>query len=113
VGVAKVAISLDERALERVDRLVEGKFPNRSRLIQDAIAEKLERTGKTRLAAECAKLDPDFERAFADEGLSEAAALWPEYRGAIPPGPTSTKLSASDHPATRSGHPLQVPPATS
>jgi Arc/MetJ-type ribon-helix-helix transcriptional regulator len=80
MGVAKVAISLDENALERVDRLVEeGKFPSRSRLIQDAIAEKLERMGKTRLAAECAKLDPEFERALADEGLSEEAASWPEY----------------------------------
>jgi Arc/MetJ-type ribon-helix-helix transcriptional regulator len=80
MGVAKVAISLDESALERVDRLVqEGKFPSRSRLIQDAIAEKLERMGKTRLAAECAKLDPEFERALADEGLSEEAASWPEY----------------------------------
>ncbi len=78
--VAKVAISLDENALERVDRLVqEGKFPSRSRLIQDAIAEKLERMGKTRLAAECARLDPEFERALADEGLSEEAASWPEY----------------------------------
>jgi Arc/MetJ-type ribon-helix-helix transcriptional regulator len=80
MGVAKVAISLDESALEKVDRLVqEGKFPSRSRLIQDAIAEKLERMGKTRLAAECARLDPEFERALADEGLSEEAASWPEY----------------------------------
>jgi Arc/MetJ-type ribon-helix-helix transcriptional regulator len=80
MGVAKVAISLDESALARVDRLVEeGKFPSRSRLIQDAIAEKLERMGKTRLAAECARLDPEFERALADEGLSEEAASWPEY----------------------------------
>jgi Arc/MetJ-type ribon-helix-helix transcriptional regulator len=80
VSVAKVAVSLDEHALAKVDRLVrEGKFPSRSRLIQDAVAEKLERMGKTRLAAECAKLDPGFERALADEGLSEESAAWPEY----------------------------------
>jgi Arc/MetJ-type ribon-helix-helix transcriptional regulator len=72
MSVAKVAVSLDEHALAKVDRLVrEGKFPSRSRLIQDAVAEKLERMGKTRLAAECAKLDPEFERALADEALSE------------------------------------------
>lgn len=80
MSVAKVAVSLDEHALARVDRLVrEGKFPSRSRLIQDAVAEKLERMGKTRLAAECAKLDPEFERALADEALSEESAAWPEY----------------------------------
>jgi Arc/MetJ-type ribon-helix-helix transcriptional regulator len=80
MGVAKVAVSLDERALAKVDQLVkEGKFPSRSRLIQDAIAEKLERLRKTRLAAECAKLDPSFERAMAEEGLSEEVGSWPEY----------------------------------
>jgi Arc/MetJ-type ribon-helix-helix transcriptional regulator len=80
MSVAKIAVSIDEGALARVDRLVrEGKFPSRSRLIQDAVAEKLERMGKTRLAAECAKLDPEFERALADEGLSEESAVWPEY----------------------------------
>ena len=80
MSVAKIAVSIDEGALARVDRLVrDGKFPSRSRLIQDAVAEKLERMGKTRLAAECAKLDPEFERALADEGLSEESAAWPEY----------------------------------
>lgn len=80
MSVAKIAVSLDEDALTRVDRLVrEGKFPSRSRLIQEAVAEKLDRMGKTRLAAECAKLDPEFERALADEGLSEESAAWPEY----------------------------------
>jgi Arc/MetJ-type ribon-helix-helix transcriptional regulator len=78
--VAKVAVTLDERALAKVDQLVkEGKFPSRSRLIQDAVAEKLERMRKTRLAAECAKLDPMFERAMAEEGLSEEVGSWPEY----------------------------------
>ncbi len=78
--VAKVAVSLGEQALARVDQLVkEGKFPSRSRLIQDAVAEKLERMRKTRLAAECAKLDPTFERAMAEEGLSEEVGSWPEY----------------------------------
>lgn len=80
MGVAKIAVSIEQAALERVDRLVrEGRFPSRSRLIQDAVAEKLERLGKTRLAAECAKLDSRFEQAMADEGLSEEAESWPEY----------------------------------
>jgi Arc/MetJ-type ribon-helix-helix transcriptional regulator len=80
MSVAKVAVSLDEQALAKVDQLVkEGKFPSRSRLIQDAVAEKLERMRKTRLAAECAKLDPSFERDMAEEGLSEEVGSWPEY----------------------------------
>ena len=38
----KVAISLDEEVLERVDELVEERvFPNRSRAIQQAVVEKL------------------------------------------------------------------------
>ena len=41
--------------------------------------EKLERLERSRLAEECAKLDPDFEKAMADEGLSEELAAWPKY----------------------------------
>jgi hypothetical protein len=34
---------------------------------------------KGRLARECAKLDPKFEKALAEEGLSAKADQWPEY----------------------------------
>jgi Arc/MetJ-type ribon-helix-helix transcriptional regulator len=78
--MAKIAISLDEKALTDVDRLVrEGLFPSRSRLIQDAIAEKLARTARQRLARESALLDPQFEKALAEEGLSSQVDEWPEY----------------------------------
>ncbi len=77
---SKVAVSLDERALERVDRLVrEGVFPSRSRAIEAAVEEKLERLERARLARECAKLDPAEERALAEEGMSEELAAWPAY----------------------------------
>jgi Arc/MetJ-type ribon-helix-helix transcriptional regulator len=77
---AKVAISLDESTLERLDTLVErAVFSNRSQAIQEAVEEKLARMEKSRLARECAKLDPTFERALAEEGLSEDATAWPEY----------------------------------
>jgi Arc/MetJ-type ribon-helix-helix transcriptional regulator len=77
---AKVAISLDESILERIDKLVESAiFPNRSRAIQEAVEEKLARLERSRLARECAKLDPVFEKALAEEGLSEDASEWPEY----------------------------------
>jgi len=77
---AKVAISLDESTLERLDKLVErAVFSNRSQAIQEAVEEKLARMDRSRLARECAKLDPTFEKALAEEGLSEDAAQWPEY----------------------------------
>lgn len=77
---AKIAITLDEHTLDRVDRLISNHvFPNRSRAIEEAVAEKLERLGRSRLARECAKLDPKFEKALAEEGLSEDTAAWPEY----------------------------------
>lgn len=80
MAAAKVAISLDERMLARLDRLVRQQvFPNRSKAIEEAVKEKLERLDRSRLARECAKLDPAFEKALAEEGLSGALAEWPEY----------------------------------
>lgn len=76
----KVAITLDRDTLRRVDSLVQRRvFPNRSRAIQIALQEKIERIEGNRLAAECAKLDPGFERALADEGLGQDADAWPEF----------------------------------
>jgi Arc/MetJ-type ribon-helix-helix transcriptional regulator len=76
---AKIAISLDPEALKQVDQLVEGGlFPSRSKLIQDAVGEKLQRLRRVRLARECAKLQPLAEQALADESF-RAEAEWPEY----------------------------------
>jgi Arc/MetJ-type ribon-helix-helix transcriptional regulator len=70
---SKVAVSLDENLLNRLDRLVrKAVFPNRSQAIQIAVEEKLERLERSRLARECAKLDPDYEKSLAEEGLSES-----------------------------------------
>lgn len=77
---AKVAISLDENTLNRLDRLVKAhEFPNRSQAIQEAVEEKISRLDRSRLARECAKLDPAVEKALAEEGLSDELAKWPEY----------------------------------
>ena len=76
----KVAVSLDEHTLKRLDQLVAAAiFPSRSQAIQIAIEEKLARLEQSRLARECAKLDPAFEKALAEEGLSEDMAAWPTY----------------------------------
>ena len=77
---AKIAITIDPDLLARLDQLVEeNRFPSRSRAVQDAIRDKLDRLDRNRLARECAKLDPRFEQELADEGMAEDAAQWPEY----------------------------------
>jgi metal-responsive CopG/Arc/MetJ family transcriptional regulator len=76
----KVAVTLEQETLARVDSLVARRvFPNRSRAIQIALQEKLERQEGVRLAAECAKLDTAFEQAVAEEGFGADVASWPEY----------------------------------
>jgi len=77
---AKIAVSIDQKLLAKLDRLVKSHvFPSRSRAVQDAVEEKLGRLEHSRLAKECAKLDPDFEKSMAEEGLSEELSEWPEY----------------------------------
>ena len=71
MSVSKVAITVDDTTLKQIDGLVKSKlFPNRSRAIQQAIAEKLMRLEKSRLARECAKLDPEFEQSLAEKGFA-------------------------------------------
>ena len=77
---SKIAITLESGMLAEVDALVKKRmFPNRSRAIQEAVREKLARLNHSRLAQECAKLDPDYEKALAEEGLTEDLSEWPEY----------------------------------
>lgn len=76
----KVALTIDTGLLARVDELVARKrFPNRSQAIEAALAEKLSRLARKRLAEECARLDPAEERRLADEGLAASGESWPEY----------------------------------
>lgn len=76
----KVALTLDAELLEHVDELVaKRRFRNRSQAIETAVAEKLQRLARTRLATECAKLDPTEEKRLAEEGLAEGAETWPKY----------------------------------
>ena len=76
----KIAVTLEATLLDQVDELVrQRRFPNRSQAIEAAVAEQLVRFRRTRLAEACARLDPDEERALADEGLGSDMADWPEY----------------------------------
>ena len=80
MGKAKIAITLDAEYIGELDRLVaEHYFQNRSQAIRDAVSEKLARIKRSRLSMECVKLDPEFEKAMAEEGLAEDVSQWPEY----------------------------------
>src|SRR5262245_5291624 len=76
----KVALTIDANLLQQVDTLVaQQRFRNRSQAIEAALADKLHRLARTRLAREAAKLDPAREKRLADEGLADALDSWPEY----------------------------------
>jgi Arc/MetJ-type ribon-helix-helix transcriptional regulator len=73
----KVAVSIDSSLLDEVDRLVfQNEFPNRSKAIQQALKEKLDRIKHVRLARESEKLIIGEEQAIAEEGIGDP---WSEY----------------------------------
>ena len=77
---SKIAITIDDKTLKQLDLLVKSKFfSNRSNAIQQAVAEKLMRIEKSRLARECSNLDPKFEQSLAEEGFSSELEEWPQY----------------------------------
>jgi len=77
---ARIAITIDQDMLRRLDRLVkEDRYPSRSRLVQEALKDKLQRLDRSRLARECSKLNAKEEQELAEEGLAMDVAQWPEY----------------------------------
>ena len=80
MSTAKVAITMEEDILKQLDSLVKSQvFPNRSKAIQIAVADKLARINRRRLAQECSKLDKNFEQAMAEEGLNSEIDEWPKH----------------------------------
>ena len=78
MAAAKIAITLEQNQLRRIDQLVRARrFANRSRAIQEAVQDKLERLDRNRLARECAKLERSAEQALADEGYEQDLGEWP------------------------------------
>jgi len=76
--VRKIAVTLEQSSLKDLDRWVrEGRYPNRSRAVQTAVAILAEREKRNRLARELAKLDRTAEQKMAEEGLGDES--WPEY----------------------------------
>ena len=91
MATTKVAISLDSKLLERLDRLVSQRvFRNRSQAVQDAIRDKLDRLAHCAWPR-CAKLDVGAEQELADKGLANDATEWPEYQEATLCGLISTR----------------------
>jgi metal-responsive CopG/Arc/MetJ family transcriptional regulator len=85
----KIAVTIDQDLLMRLDRLVrQHRYPSRSRAVQEAVQDKLDRLDHNRLARECAKLDRVAEQQLTDEGLAEDVRTWPEYGEATSSGPT-------------------------
>ncbi|MBI1892502.1 MAG: CopG family transcriptional regulator [Candidatus Rokubacteria bacterium] len=80
MAAGKIAITLDRGLLKEIDRGVKsGLFKNRSRAIEEAVREKLERHRQRRLVSEVKKLDPKEGRALAEEGMTGEEATWPGY----------------------------------
>lgn len=80
MAASKIAITIDDNLLKQLDLMVKSRvFPNRSKAIQEAVADKLKRLEKTRLGQECAKLDPKYEQNLAEEGFSQEMDEWPKY----------------------------------
>ncbi|WP_249621196.1 ribbon-helix-helix domain-containing protein [Desulfuromonas sp. CSMB_57] len=66
----KIAVTLDKRILEEVDQLVARNiWPSRNQMIEEALQEKLAGITRNRLARECSKLDPGFEKILAEGGM--------------------------------------------
>ena len=80
MAASKIAITIDDNLLKKLDYMVKSReFSNRSKAIQEAVADKLKRLERTRLARECSKLDPNFEQSMAEERFSLEKDEWPEY----------------------------------
>ena len=70
MSAAKIAISMDQDLLQKLDELVDQeKYQTRSQAIQSIIQKKITKLEHIRLAQECEKLDRTLEQHMADEGL--------------------------------------------
>jgi len=80
MAAQKIAISIDQKFVAEIDRLVAKKrFSSRSRAISEAVEEKLARMKRGRLARECAKLEPKYEQKMAEIGMAAEGKSWPVY----------------------------------
>ena len=77
MATTKIAVTLEEETVRRVDELVASEvYPSRGRAIQEAVADKLVRLSRSRLAEQCALLDQQEERALAEEFSPDVLEQW-------------------------------------
>ena len=77
---SKIVIAIDEEVVKQLDYMVlRQSYKNRSQAIEEAVLEKLDRLKRSRLARECAKLEPVAEQELAEDGLQQDVEFWPEY----------------------------------
>lgn len=69
------AIATVIRMNDKVERMAAGMKMQQERI--ENLSERVIRLERGRLAAECAKLDPAFEKALAEEGLGHVIESWP------------------------------------
>ena len=80
MGTAKIAVSIDEELLQRLDEIVKSKrFTSRSRAIQSALKDSIDRITDEQFDREVVKFDPEYEKSLAEEGMFLVPDEWPEY----------------------------------
>lgn len=80
MSIAKIAVSIDEKQLKKIDFYVKNHvFKSRSQAFQISISQTLQHLEHERLAKECAKLEAHYEQEMADVGLDEDLESWPKY----------------------------------
>ena len=77
---SKIVIAIDEDVVKQLDYMVlQQSYKNRSHAIEEAVLEKLDRLKRSRLARECAKLEPVTEQELAEDGLQQDVDFWSAY----------------------------------
>lgn len=80
MSIAKIAVSIDEKQLKKIDFFVKKHvFKNRSQAFQIAINRTLQQLEHHRLSEECSKLDRNSEQEMADLSLDEDLATWLKF----------------------------------
>lgn len=80
MSVAKIAISIDDQLLAKLDEFItQKKFKTRSQAIQMAVQKTVDLLDHKRLIQACSRLNPHVERELADEKLTKDVEEWPEF----------------------------------
>ena len=80
MDTAKIAVTIDRKLLQQLDAAVKAKrFPNRSRAIESVLRSQLNQLDRSELDKALYHVDPETEKAMAEEGMSYELEQWPPY----------------------------------